>query len=105
MSIPLIEKNKGNIQPKQVSNAIPQTVITPTEPDKTGQEIVLEKITPTKTSGITFQTNEIKSNAISQEDIVLMEMNEMSQKTEDIKEIVLPESSINRKVLLQKRKQ
>lgn len=105
MSIPLIEKNKRNIQPNQVSTAIPQIVITPTEPDKTGQEIVLEKTTPTKTSEITFQTNEIKRNAISQEDIVLMEMNEMSQKTEDIKEIVLPKSSINRKVLLQKRKQ
>ena len=35
MSIPLMEKNKENIQPNRVTTAIPQIVITPFESDKT----------------------------------------------------------------------
>ena len=61
MPIPLSKKIKENIQPNQVSTAIPQVVITPTESCKTEKEVVLEKTTPTKTSEIAPQTNEIES--------------------------------------------
>ena len=74
---------------------IPEKAITPPEADKTEQEVVLERTTPTKDSvELTPQTNEIESKhyATSQEDVVWMEMDDMSRKTEDIKETALPKS-------------
>ena len=102
MSIPLSETNKENIQPNQVPTAIrvPQIVITPPEPDKTEQEVALETTTTTKASvEIIPETNEIESkhNTTSQEDIVLMEIEDMSGKTEDIKERALPKSQSKQK--------
>ena len=108
MFITLSEKNKENIQPNQVPAALPQIVITPPESDKTEQEVVLETSTPTKTSAeIIPQTNEIESkhDATSQENIVLMEKEDMSGKTEDIKERALPRSQSKQKSTTTKRKQ
>ena len=109
MSIPLSETNKENIQPNQVPTAIrvPQIVITPPEPDKTEQEVALETTTTTKASvEIIPETNEIESkhNTTSQEDIVLMEMEDMSGKTEDIKERALPKSQSKQKSSTTKKK-
>ena len=42
------EKNKENIQPNQFSTAVPQILMT--LPDKTEQEIILEKTTQTNGS-------------------------------------------------------
>ena len=53
MSIPISEENKEYIQPNQVSTAIPQIAITPPEPNKTDQEVVLEKTTPPKALEVT----------------------------------------------------
>ena len=100
MSIPLSEKNKENILPNQVSTVIRQIVITPPEPDKTEQEVVLKKTTQTKASGdVIPQTNEIESkhNATSQGAIALMEMDDMSRKTKDMKERALPKSPRKKK--------
>ena len=60
----------------QVSVAIIQIFITPPEPDKTEQEVVLEKTIPTKALEAKPQTNEIQSkhDATSQENIALMEI-------------------------------
>ena len=107
MFITLSEKNKENIQPNQVPAALPQIVITPPESDKTKQEVVLETSTPTKTSAeIIPQTNEIESkhDATSQENIVLMEKEDMSGKTEDIKERALPRSQSKQKSTTTKKK-
>ena len=107
MFITLSEKNKENIQPNQVPAALPQIVITPPESDKTEQEVVLETSTPTKTSAeIIPQTNEIESkhDATSQENIVLMEKEDMSGKTEDIKERALPRSQSKQKSTTTKKK-
>ena len=107
MFITLSEKNKENIQPNQVPAALPQIVITPPESDKTKQEVVLETSTPTKTSAeIIPQTNEIESkhDATSQGNIVLMEKEDMSGKTEDIKERALPRSQSKQKSTTTKKK-
>ena len=107
MSIPHSEKNEENILPNQVTTAIPHIVITPPEPDKIEQKVALETTTPTKTSvEIIPQTNETESkhDATSQEDIVLMEMEDMSAKTEDIKERALPKSQSKQKSTIIKKK-
>ena len=61
----------------QISVAIPQIFITPPEPDKTEQEVALEKTIPTKALEVKPQTNneiQSKHDATSQENIVLMEI-------------------------------
>ena len=57
--------------------------------------LAFERTTPTKASAVLIpQTNEIESkHGTNQGDIVWMEMDDMSQKTEDIKERALPKSS------------
>ena len=75
MFIFLNAKNNKNSQSNQFSTEIIQIVITPSEPHKTEQQVVSEKIPSTKASETTIQTNEIKGthDATSQEDIVLMD--------------------------------
>ena len=107
MPILLSEKNKEDILPNRVTTATPQIVITPPESDKTEQEVVLERTTPKKASAIIIpQTNETESKhyATSLEDIVLMEMDDMSRKTEDIKERALPKSPSKPKSATTKKK-
>ena len=78
-----MRKIKKKNQRNQVPTAILEIAITLPEPDKTEQQVLFEKTTPTKVSEITpYETNETerKHDATSQEDIVLMEMNDSLEK-------------------------
>ena len=95
------------IQPNWVPTAIPQIFIATPEADKTEEEVVLERTISTKaTEKIIPQTDEIESkhHEASQEDIVLMEMNDVSRKTESIKERALTTSPNKQKSTATKRK-
>ena len=62
MFIPLSEENKETIQQNRASTVTPQIVITPPEADKTEQEVVLDRTTPTKASAeLIPRNNEIGS--------------------------------------------
>ena len=104
---PSVKKKKKNIQPNQVPTAIPPLVIALSELDKTEQEVVLEKTKPAKASEKTPQTNEVESkhDATSHKDTALMEMDDMSRKTEDIKYRILQKSPSKQKSTTKKRKQ